>query len=786
VPVPSFGSIESGPFAKEKNWAAQQVSSITDEQRGERRSLEQTLGVNWLNRLGVVLLVFGVALYLAYRVTHFGPVGKVITAFVVSAGLLGGGLWLEKREKYRIFARAGIGGGWALGFFTTYAMHHVPATKVLESQGLDLVLLFAVGVGMVGHSLRYRSQVVTGLAFLLAFSTVTISQMTAFSLLASAVLAIGLEVVCVHEAWYVLELVGVAAAYGNHFLWLEGALEQFGGPGHPFPLWGESTALLVLFWAIFRIGYCMRKPKDETAEGLSGLVAVANSAGFLTLMKYQSFHPEWGFRALLALGAVEMALAFVMRSRRRPAFSVLVTVASVLLLTAIPLRFGGAMWPLLWTLEGEALFLCGTALKERLMKWLGSGTLLLVTGQLLAMHMNAFVGERTADVWKIAVAFFCVAAVMWINAEWLGREDTAAVAENGAADPGPFAAVLAISSIAAAACAAIGIWIFVPGWTLVLWWALLAFVLMEVGLRAHSMWLRIECYGLMIVALARLVMVNFAETHARGFGDVRLWAGAGMVAACVLLQERLRRVGESAVEEETSAVSWLAMWVASALVSGLLYMELPEKWLAAGWAGFSLLVIGFALLRDGARVRNKALVLAVAAAVRGIVVNLGYVERLSDTASSADWGRLAFFIAVGLLALAIPIAFVLRRRALPSGRGGFAFGAELAGRPEQIFFFAVLTMLFLWVPVDFHQGAMTMVWSGMGVVIFLVALGVGERSFRLSGLGLLLLGVAKLLVVDVWALASAERYLLLIAVGVALLLVSFLYSRFGDRLKEYL
>jgi uncharacterized membrane protein len=129
------------------------------------------------------------------------------------------------------------------------------------------------------------------------------------------------------------------------------------------------------------------------------------------------------------------------------------------------------------------------------------------------------------------------------------------------------------------------------------------------------------------------------------------------------------------------------------------------------------------------------------------------------------------------------VGFMLRRRELAGGGGVLG---EVLRRPEQVFFFAVLAMLFVWMPVDFHQGSLTMAWSGLGVAVFLVALAVGERSFRLSGLVLLLFGVAKLLAVDVWGLPSVQRYLLLIGVGVALLLVSFLYSRIGDRLKEYL
>jgi hypothetical protein len=203
--------------------------------------------------------------------------------------------------------------------------------------------------------------------------------------------------------------------------------------------------------------------------------------------------------------------------------------------------------------------------------------------------------------------------------------------------------------------------------------------------------------------------------------------------------------------------------------------------LGSGWVYIACLIAQLALL------------LAALAAGRGIVVNLGsagdwWYSSGTTTAGAgtnwpADWGRLAFFVAVGLLMVAIPVGFMLRRRELAGGGG--VLGAVLR-RPEQVFFFAVLAMLFVWMPVDFHQGSLTMAWSGLGVAIFLVALAVGERSFRLSGLVLLLFGVAKLLAVDVWGLPSVQRYLLLIGVGVALLLVSFLYSRFGDRLKEYL
>ena len=132
---------------------------------GKLSSLEERLGANWLNKIGIAIVVIGIGYFLAYKLQTWGPGGKVLCGYAVSFVLLAGGMWLERKPTYRIFARGGIGGGWALAFFTSYAMYHVSAAHVLTSLAADLVLMMAVAAGMVAHSLRYRSQTVTGLAF---------------------------------------------------------------------------------------------------------------------------------------------------------------------------------------------------------------------------------------------------------------------------------------------------------------------------------------------------------------------------------------------------------------------------------------------------------------------------------------------------------------------------------------------------------------------------------------------------------------------------------------------
>ena len=98
--------------------------------------------------------------------------------------------------------------------------------------------------------------------------------------------------------------------------------------------------------------------------------------------------------------------------------------------------------------------------------------------------------------------------------------------------------------------------------------------------------------------------------------------------------------------------------------------------------------------------------------------------------------------------------------------------------------FILLTGL-LYVELHAH-GMSTVGWGGEAVGVFLFALVVKERSFRLSALMLLLICVAKIVCIDVWGLAPRDRFLTFIALGIALLSVSFLYTRYKEVLRAYL
>lgn len=384
-------------------------------------ALEEVLGTNWLNKLGVVILVIGLAFFGIYELGQMGPLGRVVVLAGVAASLLGGGIFLERKKLFELIGKTLIGGGWALAFFTAYAMYHVGPMNVLGSQTFDLVLMLAVACGMVVHTLKYRSQWVTGIAFLLGFSTVALSHDTVYALTAGAILAAGLVAIVQKMCWYELEVFGILASYLNHIVWLYKILGPAGAQGRLFAEFVPSVSLLGFYWLVFRASYIWRKIRSAHDENVSSVATLLNTLLLLALAKFQSARPQLGFYALLTLGALEFACAQLpVIRKRRAAFIVLSLVGSVLMFIAVPFKFAGNSTAILWMGGAEIFLLAGVLLKEIVFRRIA-----LFAGVAAGFYWASFstvavlrirIGGDERLVLHEGIVLLTCAALYWINA----------------------------------------------------------------------------------------------------------------------------------------------------------------------------------------------------------------------------------------------------------------------------------------------------------------------------------------------------------------------------------
>ena len=71
-----------------------------------------------------------------------------------------------------------------------------------------------------------------------------------------------------------------------------------------------------------------------------------------------------------------------------------------------------------------------------------------------------------------------------------------------------------------------------------------------------------------------------------------------------------------------------------------------------------------------------------------------------------------------------------------------------------------------------------------GLLLLLAGFGLKERSWRVFGLVVLLLALFKAFLVDLRQLSTLYYILSLIALGIVLLFVSYVYTRHKDKLKK--
>ena len=160
-------------------------------------------------------------------------------------------------------------------------------------------------------------------------------------------------------------------------------------------------------------------------EKLSTVAALLNTTLLLSVLKYQSVHPEWAFWALLALGATELGLATLAARRRRIAFVVLATLGSAFLVAAFPFRYSGSDLSVLWLVGAETFLLAGVFTREIVFRRIGMLTLAIVSAQMIfgtgapLLELRLSVRAEAPRDYATAVLFAVGAFLSYLNAHWV-------------------------------------------------------------------------------------------------------------------------------------------------------------------------------------------------------------------------------------------------------------------------------------------------------------------------------------------------------------------------------
>jgi len=669
-------------------------------------AIEEALGTNWLNKLGIIILVVGVALFGVYELGALGPLGKVGISYLAAAFLLVGGIYLEKNERYRLLGRTGIGGGWALLFFSTFGMYHVGAMRVLPLNPggltLDCALMLIVAVAMALHTLRYRSQFVTGLAFLLGYSTVALSQDTVYSLFAGVFLAIGLVTIVLKMGWFELEVFGILSSYLNHLYWLYRILGIEGAHGHHFEQYHASLALLFFYWLIFRISYIARKIKIDFEEHISTLAALLNVLLLLGVMKFQSVQPELAYLALLFVGAFEFSFAQLpVTKRRRQAFIVLSVVGATLMLAAVPFHYSGNNVAILWLVGAEAFLAAGIIVKEVVFRRLGLLTGLLVGLHLVGVDFRHLVNLRFAKeelVLDGGVLFGLCALVFYLNALGVGSRWKDFFVDW------PDRPLLTVHSYLGAFAAASAAWaLFSHDWT-ALAFAAVMLIVAALGRAVESRHLQGQYALLGALTVYRAIVVNL-HLEAPAYAHVRMrLLTLPILGAAFYLTAKLAALRD---DPEQRTIRGLFAAAGSGFIALLIWFEVPELWQPLAFIVFAVVLSEAARAIKYYSITIHSHVLCGLAVFTALTAN----QFATQTWHTIPWRALA---------------------AIPVVAGAYWLAKRLSTENERHLSLArvaytwVATGLVVWI----LEEALRAPWIAVGWIVFAVALSLSTRWIR--------------------------------------------------------
>jgi hypothetical protein len=81
---------------------------------------------------------------------------------------------------------------------------------------------------------------------------------------------------------------------------------------------------------------------------------------------------------------------------------------------------------------------------------------------------------------------------------------------------------------------------------------------------------------------------------------------------------------------------------------------------------------------------------------------------------------------------------------------------------------------------------LTASWAVLALAVFATGFLLRERTYRWLGLGILAFALARVVLIDVWKLATIYRILSFMAMGIVPIVIGFIYNKYEEKIKEWM
>ncbi len=367
--------------------------------------MESYIGGNLVSKIGVVLVLAGLAVFVKYAVDNawLGPLARIALSYTAAGGLIFAA-W-RTIDKYKTFGSVLFAGGTAAAYFTTYA-----AYDWFDVAYIPRMPAFGIMAGLtvfaVAAAAKYKQEAI-GLfgmvgAYVVPFLLSDGSRNFTGLLSYYAVVNAGMLAAAYFNDWRTSVWVATTAT------WLtQTSIYAFYYNEDGFPdgaVFGFSVYFFLLFYAAILVHKVFRHAKIGAGDVFFILFNTAVFFVFGLIELKTSFGVgRWG-QGLFAVGVglLQCAIGYAIYQRRmtdpkiEPTLYLLAAGLGVAgLTTAVPVTLKGTWITLLWSAEAVALFTLAGATGLRFFSRLGLAVLLLATISLwIDLESGYYVGAE--------------------------------------------------------------------------------------------------------------------------------------------------------------------------------------------------------------------------------------------------------------------------------------------------------------------------------------------------------------------------------------------------------
>jgi hypothetical protein len=367
----------------------------------------------------------------------------------------------------------------------------------------------------------------------------------------------------------------------------------------------------------------------------------------------------------------------------------------------------------------------------------------------------------------LAVQYAISGILRWL---WCQNPGEEAVSQarylQGSAEDGAALAVLAVS---------VWLWYVLPAPVVAVAWGVLAMFTLELALRLPWQFLRFIGHLLSTMTFIRTFIANFPAEGATGPVSHRLLSIVPLTALMGHLYLRTREdpSWEASPTGGSRVFSPVYLYFAFGLAAFLIRFEVGAGFTAPLWG-----MLGVALTLAGSRwqnihLRRQGFIISIGALGYGLSADLHHPHAVGILGKRWFFGPVTISTLMATM-LATPSHHTSADEVLP--------GLDVGRREILTLMASFLFGYLLYLEVD--GGMLTVAWALMGSALLGCGFFLKDRFLRLTGLGTVLLCIGKIFLYDSRNLEAPLRILAFMGLGIVLLLISWVYSRFRDKLAE--